>query len=98
MGDEYITLQLFGKSYKFKADEDVSNAAEVAHLVENEVNMLEQGAAGKTQHKNNFAVLTQAALNIANEFIELKQDHTDIMHDISGRSETLLKRMDAYLQ
>ena len=98
MRNEYITLHLFGKNYKFKADEDVPNADEVAHLVESEVRTLEKNAAVKTPHTNNFAVLTQAALNIANEYIGLKQDHAGLINDISGRTNALIKRMDAYLQ
>lgn len=98
MSDAYITIHLFGKSYKFRVDEDVANAKEVARLVEKEVGVLEQNAAAKTPHMNNFAVLTQAALNIANELIDLKEDYSGFIHDISGRSNALIKRMDAYLQ
>lgn len=74
------------------------NADQVAHLVESEVSKLEQNAAAKTPHMNNFAVLTQAALNIANEFIGLKQDYASLIHDISGRTNALIERMDSYLQ
>ncbi|MDY6906069.1 MAG: cell division protein ZapA [Thermodesulfobacteriota bacterium] len=98
MGDAFITIQLFGKSYKFRVDEDVPNAEKVARLVEKEVHLLEEGAAVKTPHLNNFAVLTQAALNIANEFVELKEDYSGLIHDISGRSSALIAQMDAYLQ
>jgi cell division protein ZapA (FtsZ GTPase activity inhibitor) len=39
--------------------------------------------------------LILAALNIANENIELKKNHSDLLKDISKRSKNLIRALDA---
>ncbi len=91
--NENITINLFGKSYNFKTDDGVSDAKAVADFLEKEVNGL--GSAGSPSAMgNDVALLTQAALNIANGFIELKHKHSDILNRLSNRTEALKQKLD----
>ena len=95
---EHITIHLFGKSYTFEADEDVANAHEVADLLENEVMVVANRAGGSAIERNPFAMLTQAALNIANECIGLRSNHQQSLHIMATRSQALIGMMDARTQ
>lgn len=95
---EHITIRLFGKSYTFEADDNVANAHEVVDLLENEVLVVAQKAGGSAIERNPFAMLTQAALNIANECIGLRGDPQRLLHAMTARSQALIGMMDARLQ
>ncbi len=91
---ENITIHLFGKSYSFRADEGVSDAKAVAHFLETEVNSVEK-AESRSLRQNDFTKLTQAALNIANGFIELQRKHLDLLDRVTKRTDSLKRTLDA---
>ena len=93
---EDIVITLLGKKLKFKADEDVSDAKHVAELLAREVNKVsekEKNALGM----DNFTKLTQAALNIANDFVELQRNYAELERKISDRSDALIKSINTRL-
>ena len=49
----------------------------------------------KSSKMTKLTIMILAALNIANENIELKRDHSDLMQDISQRSANLILTLDA---
>ncbi|MDY6831085.1 MAG: cell division protein ZapA [Thermodesulfobacteriota bacterium] len=94
---EHITIHLFGKSYTFEADADVPNAHAVADLLEQEVTVVAKRAGGTAISRNPFAMLTQAALNIANECVGLRSDRHRMVQVVTARSQALIQAMDARL-
>ncbi len=93
MGED-IVITLLGKKLKFKADENVSDAKQVADVLTREVNKViekEKQSIGM----DNFTKLTQAALNLANDFVELQQSYAELEEQISDRSEALLQAINA---
>jgi len=93
---EDIIITLLGKTLKFKADDDVADARRVAELLTCEVNKViekEKYSAGM----DNFTRLTQAALNIANDFVELQRCYEELKRNISDRSNALLESINARL-
>jgi hypothetical protein len=93
---EDIIINLLGKRLKFKADEDVADAKRVAELLTQEVSKVierERQPSGM----DNFAKLTQAALNIANDFVELQRHYAELEKHIIDRSNALLKSINARL-
>ncbi len=95
--EETITIELFGQSYSFNTEADVNTAKKVADLLVKEVDNVTKELEGKTSSMNKLALLTLAAMNIANEYIELKQNHSDLLHNISERSASLLETIDVSL-
>ncbi len=95
--EETITIELFGQSYSFKAEGDAKTAKEVADLLVKEVDNVTHELKGKTSGMNKIALLSLAAMNIANEYIELKQNHSDLLQSISERSASLLETIDVSL-
>lgn len=95
---EHITIHLFGKNYTFEADEGVANAREVASFLENEVSVVTKKAGGSAIERNPFAMLTQAALNIANECVWLRNNYYQMRDVMTTRSQALIGMMDARLR
>jgi cell division protein ZapA (FtsZ GTPase activity inhibitor) len=92
--EQLVTIELFGQPYTFKAQSDVSNAKEVADHLVKEVTKIETQYSGKSS-VNKLATLILAALNIANENIKLKKNHSDFLIDVSNKSVNLIHTLDA---
>ena len=92
--EEHITIELFGQPYTFKADSQVNQAKAVAEVLMSEVERIQQQNAGKPAHHSKLTILMSAALNIANENYELKQNYRQAVDDISKRSQRLLHLLD----
>jgi len=91
--EQLVTIELFGQPYTFKTESDKTNAKEVADYLVKEVTKVE------TQHSSQssvtkIATLILAALSIANENIELKKKHSDLLIDISKQSANLICALD----
>ena len=93
---EHITVNLFGKDYKFAADQDVVDARAVADLLVSEVSSVKSRVV-ESSRQNDFAMLTQAALNIADGFVKLQAKHSNLLNNISSRSESLKQMIEASL-
>lgn len=91
---EDIVITLLGKQLRFKAEADVSDAKRVADLLTREVQKVEEKEK-QSIGMDSFTKLTQAALNIANDFVELQRNYTELEKRISDRSDALLKSINA---
>ena len=96
--EQFITITLFGKPYTFKVESDILKAQEVADFLVQEVTKVESQQANKSSEIAKLVILISAALNIANEHIELKKNHTDLLKNISERSASLIRVLDAHMQ
>ena len=91
--EQLVTIELFGQPYTFKTESDITNAKEVADYLVKEVTRFETQHSSKSSD-NKFGTLILAALNIANENIELKKKHSDLLIDISKQSANLIRALD----
>ena len=95
--EQLITIELFGQPYKFKSASDTGNAQEVADVLVKEVSRIQDQQSKETPGITQIAILILAALNIANENIELKKSYSTLLETVSRRSETLKRLLDAEL-
>jgi len=93
--EQLVTIELFGQPYTFKTESAVNDAKEVADFLVREVSKIETQHSSKSPNVTKFATLILAALNIANENIELKNRHSDLLRDVSSRSSSLINTLDA---
>ncbi len=93
--EQLVNIELFGQNYTFRAESDVTQAREVADLLVEEVSRVEQEHVKKTPNINRLAVLISAALNIANDNVELKKRYSELVDGFSERSDKLLRLLDA---
>lgn len=96
--EQLITITLFGKPYNFKVESDVKKAQEVADFLAREVAKVEGAQPGKTSEVAKIAILISAALNIANEHIQLKNEHTNLLQHMNERSANIIRSLNAVLQ
>lgn len=95
--EQLITIELFGQPYKFQAAPETENAQEVAEVLVKEVGRIQDQQSKETPGITQIAILILAALNIANENMELKKNYSTLQETVSRRSDTLKRLLDAEL-
>jgi len=96
--DQIVTIELFGQTHTFKANSDVNQAEEVADLLVREVNRVEDQQTDQSSNMSKLTILMLAALNIANEHMELKRNHSKLLDDVSSRTANLIRTLDNSVQ
>jgi cell division protein ZapA (FtsZ GTPase activity inhibitor) len=96
--DQLVTIELFGKPYTFKAESEVEKAKEVADLLTKEVSRVESQQTGGSSTAYQLTTLMLAALNIAYQNMELENNYSNILRDISERSVKLIQKIDDCVQ
>ena len=96
--EKTITIELFGQPHTFKANSDVTQEKEVADLLVREVTRVENQQSGQSSNISKLAILMLAALNIANEHMELKRNHLKLLHDVAQRTTKLIGTLDDSVQ
>jgi hypothetical protein len=96
--DQIVTIQLFGQTHTFKANSEVTKAEEVADFLVREVNRVEGQQTDKSSNMSKLTILMLAALNIANEHMELIRNHSELLDDVSNRTANLIRTLDNCVQ
>jgi len=96
--EETVTIELFGQPHTFKANLEVAKVKEVADLLVEEVARVENQQSGQLPNISKLAILMLAALNIANEHMELKRNYTELLRDVTTRSTKLIHTLDNSVQ
>ena len=92
--EQIVTIELFGQPHTFKADSDVTKAKEVADLLAEAVARVESQQSDPSSNISRQKILILAALNIANEHMELKRNHSKLLHDVAQRTTNLIGRLN----
>jgi cell division protein ZapA len=92
--DQLLTIEILGQPFTFKTDSDIADAREMAEFVTKSVHQASEELTKKTHPPDNRAVILLAALNIANEYFDLKKKHQQMLSDLSQRSAQLLNTLD----
>lgn len=96
--EEIVTIELFGQTHTFKANSEVTKAKEVADLLVKEVTRIEGQQSNHSSNMSNLTILMLAALNIANDHVELRRNHSKLLHDVSDRTANLIHTLDDSVQ
>ena len=89
--DRLISIELFGQAYTFRASGEVSQAKEVTNYVAGEIEKAR--VTGEAPSKLDTVIL--AALNIANDYFEVRRSRQDLVRDIDQRCKILIEHIDA---
>lgn len=92
--EQLVTIELFGRPYTFKAETEATKAKEVVDFLKKEITKVETQQTGKSPGITKLAILILAALNIANENLEIKTKQSELLEQISERSANLIRRLD----
>ncbi len=92
--DQFVTIELFGQPYTFKADIEAAKAREVADFLVREVNKIQDQQTAKIPHISKLTILIIAALSMAHQILQLRKDTGEIVGHISNRCEELNQMLD----
>jgi cell division protein ZapA (FtsZ GTPase activity inhibitor) len=96
--EQIVTIELFGQKHTFKANSEVTKAEEVADFLVREVTRVESLQTDQTTKMSKLTILMLAALNIANEHMQLKRDHSKLLENVSNRTANLIRTLDNSVQ
>jgi len=96
--DQFVTIELFGQPYTFKADTEAAKAREVADFLVGEVNKIQDQQAAQIPHISKLTILIITALNMANQILQLRKDTSEIVGHLSTRCEDLNRTLDEGLK
>ena len=96
--EKTVTIELFGQPHTFKANSEVTKEKEVADLLVKEVARVENQQSGQSSNISKLAILMLAALNIANEHMELKRNYSKFLQDVTDRTSKLIHTLDITVQ
>jgi cell division protein ZapA len=88
--DQLISIELFGQTYTFRASGEGSQVEEVANYVAGQVEKAQ--AAAEAPSKLDTLIL--AALNIANDYFEIRRSRQEVLKDIDQRCKVLIEHID----
>ncbi len=92
--EHFVTIELFGQAYTFKADIEAARAREVADLLVHEVNKIQDQHAAKIPHISKLTILIITALGMAHQILQLKKETGEMVGHISNRCEELNHMLD----
>ena len=96
--EKTVTIELFGQPHTFKANSEVTREKEVADFLVKEVAQVENQQSGESSNISKLAILMSAALNIANEHMELKRSYSKLLRDVTNRTSNLIRSLDNSVQ
>lgn len=92
--EQLVTIELFGQPYTFKTQSDINMAKEVADYLLQEVAKVEKSQPNPCSSSNQVTIMILAALNIAENYLDLKQQRLRLTRDISDRATGLIRKLD----
>jgi cell division protein ZapA len=92
--EQHVTIELFGQPYTFKTQSDLSEAKEVADFLVKEVTKVSDHHPNKSAKMNHVTIMILAALNIAQEYLELERNRSSFINTLADRSTALISKLD----
>jgi cell division protein ZapA (FtsZ GTPase activity inhibitor) len=92
--NDILTVRIFGQTYKFKFESTHIQPESAVKLLLDEIEKIESEQSDSRGVNNKIVILIMAALNLAVENVELRQFRDNILHDITNRSEHLIRLLD----
>jgi cell division protein ZapA (FtsZ GTPase activity inhibitor) len=92
--EQIVTIEILGQPYTFKADTETVRANQVADLLLREVQLVQDQQPGPSTNIPKLTLMILAALNIAQQIIQLKTDAESFMTQLTMRCEALNRMLD----
>lgn len=95
--EHLVNIELFGQAYTFKSDTEAPTAKQVADLLVQEVEQVQQ-LSDPTSNIPKLTLLILAALNLANRTVQVKTEFGECVEKVAERSERLNRMLDEGLR
>ena len=86
-------VDILGKTFHLKSEADENHISEVAEFVKQKVETVQ-----KSQTMDIISTVILTALNIADDYIQLKNERESLVNSIESRSLRLTSVIDPYLR
>ena len=94
MAKRTVDLELFGQRFSVSTDTEEKRVREIVGFVNQRLEAIRDGS--RRVHTDQIALL--AALNIAEELFDERDEHTSVKRGVRERAHKLLHRIDAVAQ
>ena len=92
--DQLLTIEILGQPFTFKTDSDIAEARQMADFMVKSVEKAKAEFIKNNQPSDNRAILILAALNITDEYFDLRKKHQQLVSDLSQRSEKMIETLN----
>ncbi|MFP4477465.1 MAG: cell division protein ZapA [Desulfatibacillaceae bacterium] len=91
--DQRVSINVLGETITFETQVSAESAEEVARFVERRVQEVHD-ALGTKARMNKVAVMCLASMQMASEYIRLKEEHETFKSRVDNQTRSLLRRLD----
>ncbi|MBF0303840.1 MAG: cell division protein ZapA [Desulfamplus sp.] len=91
--DGIITIDLYGIKFRFKPDNNVENPEQIIDELSKYIVNAEKHIKYTASDRNKLAILLLAAMNLSNDFNELKLRSARFESYVMNRTESLLDKI-----
>jgi len=92
--DGIITIDLYGIKFRFKPDNNVENPEQIIDELNKYILNAERHIKYTASDRNRLAILLLAAMNLSNDFRELKLQYARFESHILNRTSSLLDKIE----
>jgi len=93
--EQVIKIELLGETFRFKSEENRNNLKQILSYLTQELKKVEEQFPPHALKTNKLAIVMMTALNISKQYIELTNNHSDLVKSISSRAVKLDAMIDA---
>lgn len=87
--EQVIKIELLGETFKFKSDQNRQNLKEILSYMIEELRKVEEQFPAHALTTNKLAILVMTALNISKQYVELNNNHSELLASVSSRASKL---------
>jgi len=92
--DQFLSIEIFGQTYRFKVGEESINAQAVVDFLSGEIHEVENQMADGPVNIEKKAILVLAALNISSRYLDMEKNYGELLKAIGTRSSNLISTID----
>ncbi len=92
--EQVIKIELLGETFKFKSEENRKNLKEILSYLMQELKKVEEQFPPHALKTNKLAILVMTALNISKQYVDLTNNHSDLLETVSSRAIRLDEMID----
>jgi len=92
--DGIITIDLYGIKFRFKPDNNVEKPEQIIDELNQYISTAEKHIKYTASDRNKLAILLLAAMNLSNDFRELKLQYASFESHVMNRTTLLLDKIE----
>ena len=95
-GGAFVTIDLFGREFQFKADASHDNPREIVDKLKAYVDRAEKEAQLNPSAQNRFVILLLAGMNMANDLRVAESELSGFQKQLNTKTSDLLQKLNDF--